>query len=385
MTTQTNESVFLGEKEIEEHLRTMAADGDKIAIDALMFADTWPRPTVRKREIALFTGYHFSLLDFTMLQTQMEGPTVYLVEDGEPVYAKWTLAHWLYIFTTTPPLFKRLEEEPSAAIPDAWFVQHDDDRERKCCPYEVMLHRMAELGDIAACNMVLCAAYWPHSTVTLGEFERFSHGTVGGEDCFAWVELAYGKNAAAENTAFDKWQVAFWICKLVQVWPSLLGIPLIKEAVEPAEDDDECFSVAPDMDWDMTRTVYRWLYDANCQDAEVHIDEAMLARGYEKLAARAGMTVEEYKAAPMPTPPAGEYDMDEHAAIMDAHGMFADIDLSTLQPADFIGLGEEEEDIDPWFLKLFVERAVRSLPWPEGKRPFPWSKEHDKGCSPQNL
>ncbi len=374
MTIQTNESVLIGEKEIEEHLRTMAADGDKVAIEATIFADTWPRPTVRKREIALFTGYDFSLLDFIMLQTQMEGPTVHTVEDDEPVYAKWTLAHWLYIFTTTPPSFKELEEEPVTAIPDAWFIRQGDDRERKCCPYEVMLHRMAELGDTAARNMVLCAVYWPHSTVTLDEFERFSHGTVGREDCFAWVELAYGKDAAAEDTTFDKWQVALWIYKLIQNWPSLLGIPLIKEAVELEEDDSASFSIVAEMDWEMTRTVYHWLYDANCQDEEVHIDEAMLARGYEKLAARAGMTVEEYKAIPKPAPPADEYDMDERAALMDAHGMFADADLSTLQPADLIGLEADEEDLDPWFLKLFVERAVRSLPWPVDKQPFLWSK-----------
>ncbi len=365
--TQTNESSFIGEQEIEEHLRTMAADGNKKATDAIIFADTWPRPTVRKREISLFTGYKLGIIGFALLQAHMEGPTVYMMQDGEPVYGKWALAHWLYLFTTTPPAFKDFEEEPVTAIPDAWFARQDGALKSKCCPYEVMLHRMADAGDMAARNMVLCAVYWPHDTVTLGEFERFSHATVGRKDCFAWVELAYGKEIATEETAFNKWQVALWIYDLLELWPSLLGIALIKEVVEPEE-----ARLKTSMNWEMTKTVYRWLYGKNQE--EVHIDEAMLARGYEKLAARVGMAVEEYESIHKPVPPAGEYDMDERAALMDAHGMFADTAPSTLSASDLLVFEEELGDVDPWFLKLFIERAVRRLPWPVDKRPFSWSK-----------
>jgi hypothetical protein len=346
----------------------MAADGDKKAIDVITFADTWPHPTVRKREFSLFTGYRLSMIGFILLQRHMEGPTLYMIQDGEPIYGKWALAHWLYLFTTTLPAFKDKAEECVTTIPEAWFVRQGDALESKCCPYEVALHRVAELGDTGARNMILCAAYWPHDTVTLGEFERFSHATVGREDCFTWVELAYDKEVAVEETAFNKWQVAFWIYEMLEIWPSLLGTPLIKEVIEPKE-----ARLKTSMDWEMTRTVYHWLYDKN-QDETVRIDDAMLARGYEKLAARAGMTAEEYKALPKPIFPVGEYDMDERAALMDAHGMFADTDISALQPADLIACDEDVEDVDPWVLKLCVERVVRSLPWPVDKQPFPWSK-----------
>lgn len=375
MSTHHVAPAFSSEQEIEEYLMTVATDGNDAAIGAVMVARTWPHPTVRRREFSLFTGYGLSLADVLFLQEQASGPVVHVMENGEPLYGKWAAAFWLYTLSTMPDaILPLLENTGAVPIPEAWLAVTVEGEDGIWTPHEVALHRLAEAGDWTARNMILYATYWPEGTVESSDVERFSLATVLAEDIDLWVRLAYGEETARSGAVFNKWEIAFWMYELVQLLPAMLGIPLLKSAPQSAENGVPASFLGSGMDWEQVKSVYRWLLEKDYEETDIVIDGAMVERGYEKLAARAGMPVEDYKKLEKPVIPAGQCDMDEKAALMDAHGYLAPPAISGLTLGDFLALPEEVDKLEEWELQLLVERAVRRLPWPVDQNPFPWSK-----------
>lgn len=204
----------------QKELRAMAAADDVIADSALNMAMQWPRPAVRRRELPAFTNFFIGQKNIAQAYESSKGPDYCYCEHGEAVYEKWAFALW---FAKTG--YETWEDEFPAhdKLPDVWFLEphHARIALNLVNAYEVILHRKAEYGDVAAQYLLMLAAHWDGPEVTLEEVGDFSDGLLNLQEFVRWSALLeVPLDLENFDATYDKWELAFWVYENIGRLPS---------------------------------------------------------------------------------------------------------------------------------------------------------------------
>lgn len=263
------------------------ASRETISEMADRMARLWHKKKLLRREIPLFTRFFLSQADLEIMEGLNKGPISCGDIDGEHEYDKDLLKLW---FIEEGHLAGGIggNEINSLLIPSCWYgngIPPSPDLD----PYEIMLHRHAEEGGVYARAFVENAVMWDAPFVALADVEEFTKGALSSEAFWRLLVLATGseESVPAGDSLYEKWEFAHFCFTLFSTLPKL-RISFFDDRIA--------------------------LNNVNSGVARV----GSISAGYEKLAKRKGMTVEELKQqCSQDIFPSEEIDDDEFAAILD--------------------------------------------------------------------